>query len=135
MHASAIDHANLGFPAERLDEVIEFYVDRLGFETGFDDPHAAVRDDPGLFAIHLGDAGDGPRLYVNPVEEFSGPGDYRHLALRIDDSPEAVRSRLEEAGIGIDSTAEREREPVGSYTSYYVTDPFGYTVELMAVGE
>lgn len=135
MYASAIDHANLGFPADRLEEVIDFYVDRLGFETGFDDPYAAVRNDPGLFAIRLGDGGDGPRLYVRPVEEFSGPGSYRHLALRINDSPEAVRSRLGDAAIEIDSTAERDREPIGSYTSYYVTDPFSYTVELMAVGE
>ncbi len=135
MHATAIDHVNLGFPADRLGEVIEFYVDRLGFETGFDDPHAAVRDDPGLFPIHLGDGGDGPRLYVRPVEEFdASAGSYRHVALRIDDSPEGVRSRLDEAKIEIDSTAERDREPVGSYTSYYVSDPFGYTVEFMAVG-
>lgn len=132
MHATAIDHVNLGFPADRLEEVVEFYVERLGFETAFDDPRAAARDDPGLFPLHLG---DGSRLYVNPVEEFSGPGSYRHVALRIDDSPEAVRSRLDDADVGIDSTAEREREPVGSYTSYYVTDPFGYTVEFMAIGE
>ncbi|WP_255168251.1 VOC family protein [Natrononativus amylolyticus] len=132
MHATAIDHVNLGFPADRLEEVIEFYVDRLGFETGFDDPHAAVRDDPGLFAIELG---GGPRLYVRPVEEFDADrGSYRHVAIRIDDSPEAVRSLLEDAAIEIGSTAERERESVGSYTSYYVTDPFGYTVEFMAVG-
>ena len=130
MHATAIDHVNLRFPADRLDEVIDFYVDTLGFETDFDDPYAAVANDPGLFSLGLGDT---CRLFVNPSDEFNPSADnYRHLALRIPETPAAVRSTLEDAGIPIVNEAEREREPIGPYTSYYVEDPFGYTVEFMA---
>ena len=132
MRTTGIDHVNLGFPADRLDEVIDFYVDTLGFETGFEDPHAAVRDDPGLFAIELGEA---CQLYVRPTEEFSSDAqNFRHVALRISESPSELREFFESEGIDIDHTAERESEQFGPYTSYYVTDPFGYTVEFMAFG-
>lgn len=133
MRATAIDHVNLRFPDDRLAEVIEFYVDKLGFESGFDDPYAAVRDDPGLFALELG---GGCRLFVNPSDAFDPDAtNYRHVALRIPETPTALRERLDEEGIAVDSEAERERDPVGRYTSYYVSDPFGYTVELMATGK
>ena len=132
MNATAIDHVNLSFPADRLDEVLDFYVDTLGFETDFDDPRAAIQADPGLFTIHLG--GD-CRLYVNPTDEFeSADGPYRHLALRVDDFPASIERVLRDEGVAIQSEATREREEFGEYTSYYVDDPFGYTVELMAVG-
>ncbi len=38
MQTTGIDHVNLAFPADRLSEVIEFYVDIRGFTTDFDDP-------------------------------------------------------------------------------------------------
>ena len=130
MRATAIDHVNLRFPVDRLDEVIGFYVDTLGFETDFEDPYAAVANDPGLFSLGLGDT---CRLFVNPSAEFDPSADnYRHVALRIPETPTAVRSTLEDAEIEIVNEAERTREPIGDYTSYYVQDPFGYTVEFMA---
>jgi len=131
MRATGIDHVNLSFPADRLDEVVGFYVDTLGFEAPFDDPHAAVADDPGLFSIDLGDG----RLFVNPTDAFDpDAANYRHVALRVPQSPAALREFLDGAGVAVENTAEREHERVGAYTSYYVRDPFGYTVELMAVG-
>ncbi|MFB6135534.1 MAG: VOC family protein [Halobacteriaceae archaeon] len=135
MRATAIDHVNLRFPDDRLDEVVDFYVDTLGFESGFDDPHAAVADDPGLFSLDLdGDAEGGPRLFVNPSAEFDPESaNYRHVAVRVPQSPADLRAFLEDAGVEVDHEAERERAGVGEYTSYYVVDPFGYTVELMAV--
>lgn len=133
MYALGIDHVNLGFPADRLDEVIDFYVDTLGFETDFEDPYAAVADDPGLFAIHLGGA---TKLYVRPTESFDPDvTNFRHVALRIPESPSDLRAFLADASIEIEHTAERDHPEYGPYTSYYVPDPFGYTVELMAVGE
>jgi len=133
MRTTGIDHVNLGFPSDRLDELIDFYVDALGFETEFEDPRAAVSDDPGLFRIELGET---YRLFVRPLEEFDpDAGSYRHVALRIPESPDDLRASLESEGLSIDNTAERERDEFGPYTSYYVTDPFGYTIELMAVGD
>ena len=132
MRATAIDHVNMRFPADRLDEVIDFYVDRLGFESGFDDPYAAVADDPGLFSLDLG---GGCGLFVAPSDEFDPSAtNFRHTALRIPESPEAVRNHLDREDIDIRSVRERSREETGPYTSYYVEDPFGYTVELMAIG-
>jgi catechol 2,3-dioxygenase-like lactoylglutathione lyase family enzyme len=133
MHSIGIDHVNLGFPSDRLDEVIDFYVETLGFETAFDDPYAAVADDPGLFTLELGETS---QLFVNPVEAFDPEAtNLRHVALRIPESPDDLRTFLGDEGVEIDSTADRESDQFGPYTSYYVTDPFGYTVELMAVGE
>lgn len=132
MHATAIDHVNLKFPADRLDEVIEFYVDTLGFSTGFDDPHAAVADDPGLFSIYLNDSS---RLFVNPADDFDPDTmNYRHMALQIPIDPDDLAAFLEDEDIPINNTAERSREAFGEYTSYYISDPVGYTVELMAIG-
>lgn len=133
MHATAIDHVNLSFPDDRLDEVLDFYVDTLGFETGFDDPREAIQSDPGLFPIYLG---DGVRLYVRPTDSFNPPdGSFRHLALRIEETPKAIERRLQDEGVTVQNEATREREEFGTYTSYYIADPFGYTVELMAIGE
>jgi catechol 2,3-dioxygenase-like lactoylglutathione lyase family enzyme len=133
MRATAIDHVNLRFPPDRLDEVIDFYVDTIGFETRFSDPRAAVRDDPGLFPLVLG---EDTLLYVNPDEQFDpGCANYRHVALRIPESPADLRAFFEAADVAVRDEAERERDPVGPYTSFYVEDPFGYTVEFMAAGE
>jgi catechol 2,3-dioxygenase-like lactoylglutathione lyase family enzyme len=133
MQATLIDHVNLRYPPDRLDEVIAFYVDALGFETDFEDPYAAVADDPGLFPVHLGpDA----RIYVNPDEDYEdGEGNYRHVAVRVSTDPADLEALLEAEDVDVESTADRERDPIGAYTSYYVADPLGYTVELMAVGE
>ena len=131
MQTTGIDHVNLAFPVDRLHDVIDFYVDTLGFTTDFDDPHTAVADDPGLFSIDLGGT---YQLFVNPSEDFDPEvTNYRHMALRIPQSPDAIEALLNDNDVNIDSTADRESDALGAYTSYYVSDPFGYTVELMAI--
>lgn len=133
MQSTGIDHVNLHFPVDRLDEVIAFYVETFGFEAPFDEPSVAVANDPGLFALALG---NGARLFVNPTEEFDPEvHNYRHMALRIPESPSELKAFLDTHDIEIRNTAERHRESVGDYTSYYISDPFNYTIELMAIGE
>lgn len=132
MQTTGIDHVNLSFPVDRLSTVIDFYVDTLEFTTEFDDPHAAVANDPGLFTIDLGET---YQLFVNPTEGFTHDAtNYRHMALRIPQSPDELNSFLDENDVTIDNTADRESPTFGEYTSYYISDPFGYTLELMAVG-
>lgn len=130
MQAHSIDHINLAFPNDRLDEVITFYVEKLGFESPFEDPYEAVADDPGLFSLSLGPT---CRLFVNPSERFNEPVDnFRHVAVALDITPESLYELLGNEEIAIDHEAERSNDALGAYTSYYVSDPFGYTVELMA---
>lgn len=132
MDTIGIDHVNLLFPRNRLEEVLDFYVDTLGFETSLDDPYEDIHLDPGLFTI---DVGGGSRIFVNPSDEFDpDAANYRHVAVRVAESPETVESTLADASIPIENEAQWERAPFGSYTSYYVSDPFGYTIEFMAVG-
>ena len=130
MQAISIDHVNLAFPDDRLDEVITFYVDSLGFESPFANPYEAVTDDPGLFSLSLGPS---CRLFVNPSDSFVPPANnFRHLAVAIEITPDSLYDRLMTEDIDIDHEAERSNDALGAYTSYYVSDPFGYTVELMA---
>ncbi|MFB6185591.1 MAG: VOC family protein [Halobacteriaceae archaeon] len=133
MHADAIDHVNLSYPADKLDTIIDFYVDSLGFSTEFEDPYTAVQDDPGLFTITLGEQ---CKLFVNPTDDFdSSNANYRHMALRIPETPSAIRSRFDQANIQVENTVERHRQTIGQYTSFYVQDPVGYTIECMAIGD
>ncbi|WP_436925242.1 hypothetical protein [Halosimplex amylolyticum] len=57
------------------------------------------------------------------------------MALRIPQPPDAIETLLDDNGISIDSTAERESDALGAYTTYYVSDPFGYTIELIVTNE
>lgn len=132
MQVTGIDHINLGYPVDRLEEVIEFYTETLGFDISEEAERRARSDDPDLFSIDLG---NGFALYVAPVEDFDADvGSYRHTALRVDLTPEELRARLDNADVKIRSTADRSRTEFGAYRSYYIQDPFGYTLELMAVG-
>jgi len=59
----------------------------------------------------------------------------RDVTLRIPESTDDLRAVRDTEEIEIGHTAERAHDRFGVYISYYVDDPFGYTVELMAVGE
>lgn len=130
MQALSIDHVNLAFPADRLEEVIEFYVTKLGFDSPFEDPFTAVTNNPGLFGLTLGPT---CRLFVNPTASFDEPANnFRHVAVALDTTPAALHEHLAAEDIMIQHEAERNNDALGAYTSYYVSDPFGYTIELMA---
>jgi lactoylglutathione lyase len=75
----------------------------------------------------------GAVVHLQPDESFEAPaGDgFDHLALRVDADFEDLKAELDEAGVDVD----RELEPLGATgvaPAVYVTDPFGYTLELKA---
>lgn len=128
MHVEAIDHLNLRIPRDRIDEAVGFYGEALGFavenrtlyEEG-EKPFFSFRVNPDSV------------IHVQPVDEFEAPsgGNFAHVALRFEEDVGAIRDRLATNGIAVD----RERRPLGATgvaPAVYVTDPFGYTLELKA---
>jgi lactoylglutathione lyase len=128
MNATEIDHVKLRIPPDGVDDALGFYRDALGFavegmdryESG-EKPFVSVRLAPGAV------------VHVEPDERFEPPArtGYDHVAVRIDDSIAGIERELEAAGIDVD----RRLDPLGATgvaPAVYVTDPFGYRVELKA---
>ncbi|MFB6155913.1 MAG: VOC family protein [Haloferacaceae archaeon] len=123
MQATAIDHVNLHVPADGTETARAFYGDALGFEI-------EEYDDKPFFDVRLA---PGAVLHLWPDEDFRPPdGDnYDHVAVRLDHEVDEVREALAEADVEVD----REGTPLGATgtaPAVYVTDPFGYQVELKA---
>jgi lactoylglutathione lyase len=125
MDATAIDHVNLRVPEDGIEAAREFYGDALGFEI-------EEYDDKPFFDVRLG---PGAVFHLWPDADFRPPtGDgYDHVAVRVDADVDAITRTLDDAGVAID----REGTPLGATgtaPAVYVTDPFGYQVELKASG-
>ncbi|MFB6089505.1 MAG: VOC family protein [Halobellus sp.] len=131
MNGTAIDHVNLQIPDDGLDAALAFYRDALGFEiVGMDRYESG---DKPFFSVRL--APDAV-IHVQPSAEFEPPTRtaYDHVAVRVDDTIEGIESTLDDAGVEID----RRFEPLGATgvaPAVYVTDPFGYRIELKAERE
>ncbi|WP_435348634.1 VOC family protein [Haloarchaeobius sp. HRN-SO-5] len=128
MDARAIDHVNVRIPADRVDEAVAFYRDGLGFET---ENLQAWRDgERPLFSFRLCESSV---VHVSPTDGFEPPTEhnYRHYCIVLDADIDDIKTVLDEAGIEID----RESNPLGATgrnPAVYVTDPFGYKLELKA---
>ncbi|KAB1185014.1 MULTISPECIES: VOC family protein [Haloferax] len=128
MEATAIDHVNLRIPDDAVDDAVEFYGDALGFDIENRDlfesdekPFISVRLTP-VSIIHL-----------QPTEDFHPPTDraFDHVAIEFDHTIDELQEHLDAAGVEVD----RQLEPLGATgvaPAVYVTDPFGYTLELKA---
>lgn len=129
MNGTAIDHVKLRIPDDGVETAVDFYRDALGFEIdGMDlyesgeKPFFSVRLAPGA-VIHLE-----PDAAFDPASDRNA---YDHVAVRIDDTIEGIESSLSDGGVEID----RRLEPLGATgvaPAVYVTDPFGYRIELKA---
>ena len=86
-----------------------------------------------VFSVRLA---PGAVSHLEHDEVFEPPSrtDYDHIAVRIDDSIDGIQRELEAAGIEVD----RRLDPLGATgvaPAVYITDPFGYPIELKADGD
>ncbi|MFW6458358.1 MAG: VOC family protein [Halodesulfurarchaeum sp.] len=124
MDALAIDHANLRIPPDSIDEALDFYVGKLGFEA--EGLSAFEQGELPFVAIRLTDRST---IHLWPETDFEPPGErnFDHLAIHLEDSEQTIRETLSGANI-VD-----QREVLGASgwaQSFYVRDPFGYLLEL-----
>ncbi|SFR51320.1 VOC family protein [Halogeometricum limi] len=128
MDVTEIDHVNLKIPDDGVETAIEFYRDRLGFEIENLDLYET--GDKPFFSVRLA---PGAVFHVQPDADFeaSEKRNFDHVALRVDTDYEGLLAGLADADVEID----RELEPLGATgvaPAVYVTDPFGYRLELKA---
>lgn len=129
VNVSAIDHVNLRIPADGVDAALEFYRDALGLSVeGLDHYRAGDRSffDVRLAPEHV--------IHLWPTASFDPPTgeNYDHVALVVGGDIESVRADLERAGVPIENEIDAPLGATGRAPAVYVTDPFGYTVELKA---
>ena len=128
MRISHIDHVNLRIPEDGIDTAIQFYRDKLGFAVeNMEEYESGERS---IFSFRLTDEAV---LHVSPTAEFEPPaGDnYGHTAIVYDEPIEEIERSLEREDVEID----RIGEPLGATGighAAYLTDPFGYQLELKA---
>ncbi|GGJ05110.1 hypothetical protein GCM10008995_13660 [Halobellus salinus] len=128
MDATEIDHAKLRIPADGIDTSLGFYRDALGF--GIDGMDLYESGDKPFFSVRLT---PGSVIHVEPDKGFEPPARtaYDHVAVRIDDTIDGIERDLQAAGVEVD----RRLDPLGATgvaPAVYVTDPFGYRLELKA---
>ena len=120
---TGLNHVNVTFPEGRLREALAFYRDLLGL-TEAPRPPGAGRTGAWLWI----DRAAGIELHLSA--EVKGDAwpvrSGRHIGLLVDDL-DATRSRLAEAGY--ESEAAR---PLPNRERFFVRDPFGNRVELLA---
>lgn len=126
MDVEAIDHVNLHIPEDGVDEAVAFYRDGLGLELENLDLFEA--GEKPFFSVRLAPA---HVVHVQPDPAFESPSssNFDHLAVTVSGDAESLKADLDAAGIEVD----RELDPLGATgtnPAVYVTDPFGYTLEL-----
>ena len=128
MDATEIDHVKLRIPADGVGAALDFYRDALGF--GIDGMELYEAGEKPFFSVRLA---AGAVIHIEPDEGFESPTRtaYDHVAVRIDDTIDGIEQELSAAGVEVD----RRLDPLGATgvaPAVYVTDPFGYRVELKA---
>jgi lactoylglutathione lyase len=128
MEIRSIDHLNLRIPADGAETAVAFYRDRLGLATEGLDRHR--RGDRSFFDVRLAPA---HVLHLWPTSAFEPPtGDgYDHVAPVVDADIDPVERDLA-AAVAVDSRLDAPLGATGRAPAVYVTDPFGYRIELKA---
>ena len=126
MDARHIDHANLRIPADGVDAAKTFYGEKLGF--GIEDALYEAGE-KSFLDVRLSPTAV---FHLRPSDDFEAPTDTNldHVCVVVEQDIEAVKSRLEDAGVEVDRESASPRGATGEAPSVYVTDPFGYQLEL-----
>jgi catechol 2,3-dioxygenase-like lactoylglutathione lyase family enzyme len=119
IHVKQIDHVQLPVVIGGLRTARHFYQELLGLRE-LRDP---ALDRPGTLRFSLG----GPRLDLTEGH-YLGVAPQAHLALEVSGLPE-VAQRLRDASVVF------ERAPLEDRERFYVEDPFGNRLELIAADE
>jgi catechol 2,3-dioxygenase-like lactoylglutathione lyase family enzyme len=113
-----IDHVQLAMPEGEEARAREFYADLLGLSEVAKPPELAKRGgawfESGCVRVHLG------------VERDFRPAKKAHPAFLVRDLG-ALARRLRDAGVEVESDGL-----LPGYDRFYVTDPFGNRLELVA---
>jgi lactoylglutathione lyase len=128
MEATEIDHSKLYVPSDGRDTAVGFYRDALGF--GIDGMERYESGEKPFFSVRLA---PGAVIHIEPDEDFEPPArtGYDHIAVRIDDTIDGIERALAAAEVEVD----RRLTPLGATgtaPAVYITDPFGYPIELKA---
>ncbi|MFB6167912.1 MAG: VOC family protein [Halobellus sp.] len=126
MIASHLDHVNLRIPSDGVDAAQTFYGERLGF--GIEDTLYAADEKP-FFDVRLSSTAV---IHLWPTDEFEPPTatNFNHACVVVEDSIERITDRLADAGVEVDRELSSPRGATGEAPAVYVTDPFGYRIEL-----
>lgn len=126
-----IDHLNLRIPADGADAARQFYGERLGFDI--EDEHYETGE-KSFFDARLTPTAV---IHLWPTDDFESPSptNFNHVCLAVADDIETVKSRLADADVDIERELAAPLGATGEAPSVYVTDPFGYQLELTALPE
>jgi catechol 2,3-dioxygenase-like lactoylglutathione lyase family enzyme len=122
VNARHIDHVNLRIPTDGIGTAQTFYGEKLGF--GIEDARYEAGEKP-FFDVRLSPTGV---LHLWPSDDFEAPtpANFDHVCVVVEAEIEAVRSRLDDAGVEIDGELDSPLGATGEAASVYVVDPFGY---------
>lgn len=126
MIASHLDHVNLRIPPDGVDTAQTFYGERLGF--GIEDTLYEADEKP-FFDVRLSKSAV---IHLWPTDKFEPPTgtNYNHLCVVVEDSIEEITDQLADADIEVEKELSAPRGATGEAGAVYVTDPFGYRIEL-----
>ena len=117
-----IDHVNLRIPLDGVDDAKAFYGERLGF--GIEDTLYEAGEKP-FFDVRLSSTAV---IHLWPTAEFEPPTgtNFNHVCVVVEESIESVTDE----GVEVETELSSPRGATGEAPAVYVTDPFGYRVEL-----
>ncbi len=126
MIACHIDHVNLRIPLDGVDAARTFYGERFGF--GIEDTLYEADEKP-FFDVRLSQTAV---IHLWPTDEFERPTEtnFDHVCVVVEESIEGISDQLADADVEVDRELSSPRGATGEAPAVYVTDPFGYRIEL-----